>query len=295
MQPTLRQLNYLSAIKSEGSFSRAADICHVTQSTLSAGIKELEDIIGHKLVERGKRNVRLTGFGEEVARAAREIDDKLGIIRARAAQLNKPMSGPLRLGVIPTIAPYLLPKILPTLQKKFPSLEIQLHEDLTGRLLDQIDQGRLDLVLMAFPYTTPGMEQSILFREPFVLACSKREKKPKAMSFAALENENLLLLEDGHCLRDHALDACKLKRPKERSPFSATSLPTLIQMVQHGYGSTLLPEMVAYSAPMPGNIALIPFEKPFPTRDIGFAWATGSAKAQDFRLLARTVKELQKS
>lgn len=292
MQPTLRQLNYLNAIRAEGSFSRAAESCHVTQSTLSAGIKELEDAMGHRLVERG-RTARLTQFGEEVAKTAREIEEKMNALRARAAQLNKPMSGPLRLGVIPTVAPYLLPQILPALQKKFPALEIQLREDLTDRLLEQLEQGRLDLVLMAFPYDTPGMEQHALFAENFLLARPKNEKKSKTVSPGDLEEENLLLLDEGHCLRDHALDACKLKRPKERSPFSATSLPTLIQMVNAGYGSTLLPEMAARA--LPAGVALASFARPAPSRQIGFAWPANHPRKEDLRLFAKTVKELQKS
>lgn len=295
MPPTLRQLSYLRALKEEKSFSRAALVCHVTQSTLSSGIRDLEDALGQKLVERG-RKISLTAFGEETVQSARRIFEEVDSLTTRAAALKKPMSGPLRLGVIPTIAPYMLPRILPGLEKNFPDLEIQLHEDLSARLTERLRLGQIDLILMAFPYETDGLVQKILFEEPFMLACPANDSAyGKTVTVKDLNAEKLLLLEDGHCLRDHALDACKLKTPQERKTFSATSLPTLIQMVRHGYGITLLPAMVASAAPLPDNIKILPFANPVPTRKIGLAWKKGSAREKEFLRLAKTVQELQNS
>jgi LysR family hydrogen peroxide-inducible transcriptional activator len=280
IRPTLRQLEYLIALEDTGSFSRAAEKCLVTQSTLSAGIKELETILGQKVIERG-RKASLTPFGQQTSDQARKIFTDVDSILARSKSLCLPLSGPLRLGVIPTIAPYLLPRILPGLQKQFPTLELQLHEDLTERLLEQLHQGRLDVILMAFPYDTPGLSQKILFSEDFVVACPKGHKHPKAYKTEDLAGEKLLLLEDGHCLRDHALSACKIRLPRQRKTFSATSLPTLIQMVASGYGITLLPEMAGKKGALPSNLELIPFKNPKPSREIGLAWPKNSPLAQD--------------
>lgn len=289
-KPSLRQLEYLTAIEDTGSFSAAADLCLVTQSTLSAGIKELEFILGQKVVERGKRQTTLTAFGQTVADTARTIFRDVDRILEHSKALTAPLTGPLRLGVIPTIAPYLLPKMLPALHKKFPALELQIHEDLTDRLLEKLRQNRLDIVLMAFPYDTPGLEQNILFSEDFMVICPKNKKTPKSYTIDSLSKEKLLLLEDGHCLRDHALSACKIQLPRQRKTFSATSLPTLIQMVSHGYGITLLPEMASTDLNLPPSLALVPFKKPRPSRQIGLAWQENSPKARDFELLGRAVQ-----
>jgi LysR family hydrogen peroxide-inducible transcriptional activator len=293
---SLRQLEYLAAIEDTGSFSLAAEKCLVTQSTLSAGIKELETILGQKLIERGPRGAALTPFGRRAAESARKIFAETDDLLARSKSLSAPLSGPLRLGVIPTVAPYLLPRILPGLQKKFPALELQLHEDMTGRLLEELRRGQLDAVLMAFPFDTPGMTQKILFRENFLVACPKDYAHPRAFQARDLDREKLLLLEDGHCLRDHALLACDIRRPQfsQNRAFSATSLPTLIQMVGHGFGITLLPEMAARAGSLPAGLELIPFSAPAPGRDIGLAWMRGHPKTRDFELLSTAIEKLQK-
>lgn len=289
-RPSIRQLSYLIAIENSGSFIQAADDCSVTQSTLSAGIKELENILQQQLVIRGRKRASLTPFGLEVATQGRQIIQSVDNITARAQQIHAPLSGPLRLGIIPTIAPYFLPIILPVLEKKFPELELQLHEDLSDRLVEQIHRGALDLVLLAFPYDTPGMAQMFLFEEPFFLACPKG-KEPKNMPLGTgdLDAGELLLLDDGHCLREHALAACGLASSQQRKTYSATSLQTLIQMVSSGYGMTLLPDMAAQTHALPSNISIIRFANPQPTRQIGLIWRRGHPRRTEFEILGKTI------
>jgi len=285
MRPTLRQLRYLIALEDEQSFSKAAESCLVTQSTLSAGVKDLEEILRQTLVNRKGRNITLTPLGAETAARARAILSDVDSLVLRATKLQTPLSGPLRLGVIPTIAPYLLPQILPLLQRDFPALELQLHEDLSARLVEGLHKGKLDGAILAFPYDTNGMIEKPLFDEPFYLAAPKDRTLPDTLSVKDLKPEELLLLEDGHCLRDHAVSACKLQLPKTRKTFSATSLATLIQMVEHGYGLTLLPEMMVRVGAVPENIRLVPFKPPGPKRQIGMAWAENSPHAADMAAL----------
>jgi LysR family hydrogen peroxide-inducible transcriptional activator len=290
--PTLKQLQYLTALADHGSFSEAANASNVTQSTLSAGIATLEDCLGQTLVDRSQRQVALTPLGLEIMGKARVILSDAAALVARARSLNEPLTGPLRLGIIPTIAPYLLPRILPGLRAQFPKLELQLREDLSHRLVDAVRLGQLDLILLAFPFDTPGMDQVTLYEEPFVLACPKggwTGHNPARTS--DLANHALLLLEEGHCLRDHALAACNLQPRRERQTFSATSLSTLIQMVGHGYGMTLLPEMAADT--VPDTMEIIPFTIPAPMRQIGLAWRKNSQKTKDFEILGKTIRALK--
>ncbi len=290
IRPTLRQLEYLIALEEEKSFSAAADICNVTQSTLSAGIKELENILEQNLVTRGRRKVTLTAFGVETTYHARNILHETDKITARAHQIKAPLTGPLRLGVIPTIAPYFLPQILPSLQEQFPALELQLHEDLSDRIVKKIEQGALDLLLMAFPFETPNMSQMFLFEEPFYLACPKgQEPRKTTLSTGDLDIESLLLLEDGHCLRDHAIAACGLQQPSMRKAYSATSLQTLVQMVNNGFGTTLLPEMATQEQNLPKNISVLSFNEPKPTRQIGLVWRKNSPRSTEFETLGRAM------
>jgi len=291
IRPTLRQFAYLIALQEEQSFSAAAETCNVTQSTLSAGIKELETIMGQRLVNRRGRKSSLTAFGLEVSERARGILSETDALMTRARKRTEPLTGTFRLGVIPTIAPYLLPQILPPLQKKFPQLELQLHEDLTGRLLALMDKGKLDAILMAFPYETPGLEQKILFEEEFVLASPAARKTPAKLTVKDLRPDDLLLLDDGHCLRDHALSACRLPPPKSRKTFSATSLPTLIQMVENGFGVTLLPEMALKAAGISAKTRVTRFKSPAPSRQIGLAWPQNSGLTKDISLLVSVLQK----
>lgn len=290
IRPTLRQLDYLIAIEDEKSFSRAAESRHVTQSTLSAGIKDLEIRLGGQLVNRSGRVTTLTALGNEIAFKARDILHEVDALSAHANQAQEPLSGTLRLGVIPTIAPYILPSILPKLKKDYPKLELQIHENMSENLIDHMHKRKIDVALIAFPYETNGLERKELFKEDFHLAVPKNQKHKKTIKIDDLESNNLLLLEDGHCLTDHALQACKLQKPKTKKTFSATSLATLIQMVSHSHGVTLLPNMVTKNAPLPDNIDIIPFKNPKPTRTIGMIWPKSTPQKHHCEALFDTLK-----
>lgn len=290
--PTLRQMQYLIALNDEKSFSKAADICHVTQSTLSAGIKEMENILGQPVIDRSKRKVILTPLGLEMLGHSETIIERAKKMMARAKIFEAPMSGPLRLGVIPTIAPFLLPDILPRAQKQFPRLELEIYEDMSDRLIDRLNNGAIDLALMAFPFDTPGLSQELLFDEEFHLAVPKnRAFSNKKITPNDLDPGELLLLEDGHCLSDHALSACDIQLPKRRRAYSASSLQTLMQMVVSGYGITLIPDMAITAHAVPKEIKLIKFESPAPSRQIGLCWRTGSAQVEDFKTFGHMVCE----
>lgn len=290
--PSIKQLQYLIALQEHASFSEAAAASNVTQSTLSAAIAALEDLLGQRLADRSQRQISLTPLGLEVAEESRAIVARANALLSRAQSLQAPLSGPLRLGVIPTIAPFLLPDLLPALDQAYPLLELQLREDLSERLVEHLRTGAIDVALIAFPYDTPGMEQEELFQEPFVIACARGQwRGDNPARLGDLESEKLLLLEEGHCLRDHALTACKMQGRRDRSPFSATSLATLIQMVGHGYGVTLLPEMTAQAQAMPKTIEIVPFAAPAPARSIGIVWRRGNPQARDFALLGRLIRD----
>lgn len=298
--PTLRQLTFLLALAEHGSFSRAAEAAHVTQPTLSAGIKELETILGATLVERGARGAVLTPAGEAAVARARivltEAEDLVHVARAA----GEPLSGPFRLGVIPTIAPFLLPKVLPSLRQSYPNLELFLREDQTHRLVDALKERRLDAALIALPYEAPGVETASLLEDEFLFAAAPDHPlaQVETLNPAMLADEQLLLLEDGHCLRDHALAVCSASRPDTddaRSDFAATSLHTLVQMVKSGLGATLLPKL-AVDAGLADrlDLAIRPFDPPVAGREIGMAWRKGSAREHEARMLADTVREALK-
>ena len=290
--PTIRQLQYFLAVADNLSFHKAAEGCHVTQPALSDGLKNLEELLGTKLFERTKRDVSLTPAGEELVLPARDIvvraEDFVQMARAR----KEPFTGKLTLGVIPTIAPYLLPSLLPALQKKFPELDLQLKEDVTAQLLTALDQRKVDVVLMAFPYETPGIKQMKLWSEPFVIAMpgTKTVMETHA-TISDLSKHNIMLLEDGHCLRDHALAACRLQ-PGQQRTFGATSLTTLIQMVQHGYGATLLPAMAVDPKTLPRGVTIQRFSNPQPSRQIGLAWRQGNPREKEFRQLGEMIAKM---
>jgi LysR family hydrogen peroxide-inducible transcriptional activator len=291
--PSLRQLRYLGALSENRHFGRAADACHVSQSTLSAGIQELEQRLGGALVERSKRNVRLTPLGEQVAERARSLLADAEALVALGQAAGEPLSGPLRLGVIPTVSPYLLPRLLPALRRKHAKLRLYLTEDLTARIVERLSEGNLDLLLLALPYDLPGLETLVLFDDPFLFA--SRRDHPLAsggpLPPARLNHEPLLLLEDGHCLRDQALSACRLGE-RRRQPFAATSLPTLIQMVDNGIGSTLLPRMAIAGGALKGTSVITRDLEGQPARSIGLAWRRADPRRAEFRQLGREIAEL---
>lgn len=290
--PTLRQLTYFIAVAETLSFGKAAARCCVTQPTLSEGLHTLETLLGAPLFTRTKRTVALTALGQELVLPARDI-----VLRAedfvQLAQMKRaPFTGTLRIGVIPTIAPYLLPALLPALQTQFPALELQLKEDVTAQLLSALNQHLLDMVLMAFPYDTPGNTQMKLWSEPFMIAMpGNKPLREDLASLSDLARHNVMLLEDGHCLRDHALAACRLQTGQQRT-FGATSLATLIQMVQHGYGATLLPAMAVSHQTLPPGVMIQRFANPQPSRQIGLVWRHGHPRENEFRTLGEMIAKM---
>src|SRR3990167_3003376 len=291
--PTLRQLQFFQALVRRQSFSRAASDCLVSQSTLSSAIKELETVLDRHLVDRSTRHFSLTPAGKDVAeRAARILAAAEGL--ARSISTRKPLEGAFTLGVIPTIAQFLLPLATPGLAKKFPKLELFLREGLTAALAERLADGSLDAALLAFPYDLTGAEWIEIGEDPFFFAAPAGSPLTarKSLSSADLKGAHLLLLEDGHCMREHALDACKLRQDDVAGAFGATSLFTLTQMVRAGLGATLLPKM-AIDAGLASNagLAIAPLAAPAPSRTIGLAWRKGSGRREDCEMLAAHFKE----
>jgi LysR family transcriptional regulator, hydrogen peroxide-inducible genes activator len=292
--PTLRQLQFLIALRAQGSFVGAAEAVGVTQPTLSAGIKDLETALGAVLVERGRTGAVLTPAGEEAAeratRAVGEVEDMVRTVQTA----GEPFSGVFRLGAIPTIAPFLLPRALPLLKKKFPKLRLQMREDLTSRLVDALRTRTMDAALIALPYEAHGVATAAIAEDEFYLLCPDTHPLAKRndLSPEHLKNEDVLLLEDGHCLRDHALSACKLT-PRRSSEMGATSLHTLVQMVAGGMGVTLLPKIAAEGGAVAGaHVAIRPFETPIAGRSIGVAWREGGQREAEARMLGEVLREL---
>ena len=291
MLPTLRQLQYLKLLAQHGSFSRAAEAAHVTQPTLSAGIQELEKILGAPMVDRNRSGVILTAAGSEaVSRAGAILAQAEDLVQAcRGAGL--PLEGRLRLGVIPTVAPFLLPPALPVLRARFPRLRLFLREEMTSRLIADLKAGLLDIILIALPYDGAGLEWAHVGDDELLAAFPNGHPlcERSSVPAGAMERENLILLEDGHCLRDHALSACGLgaQRSTHEEGFAATSLPTLVQMVGSGLGVTLLPAM-AVDAGLAGaaQVTVRPLEDQPASREIVVAWRAGSMRAAEGRLLA---------
>ena len=286
--PSLRQLRYLVVLAERLNFRAAAEACFVTQSTLSAGIKELERQLGAQLVERDKRSVRLTPLGEQVTERARRLVAEAGDLVATARATRDPLSGAFRLGVIPTIAPFLLPVALPKLRGRFPELKLYLREDLTARLLEALRTGDLDAALIALPYDTEELEMRELFRDEFwfVARADDPFAKLKAVAVERLDVGDVILLEEGHCLREHAIAACGPARKAEQG-IEATSLPTLLQMVEGGLGVTLLPEIALKAGILNGtNLIARPFSTRVPARTLALAARPSSARGKDLDLLA---------
>ena len=294
--PSLKQLRYLVALEQHRHFGRAATACFVSQSTLSAGLKELETALDAELVERNNRTIVFTALGLEVTQRARRVLREAEELAELAAKGKEPLSGRLRLGVIPTIAPYLLPRTLPYLRKAYPKLQLYLTEDLTGRLLTLLEDGSLDLVLIALPYHAGEMETLPLFKDGFHLVTRKDNPLAlkKTASLADLKDANLLLLAEGHCLRDHALAACRL--PQADSGFAGASLNTLVEMVAGGLGVTLLPDMaVPTHVPKSGELVARPFDRAGAGRQIGLAWRTTSSRAEEFRQFGAALTKAARS
>jgi LysR family hydrogen peroxide-inducible transcriptional activator len=291
--PTLKQLQYLVALQEHGHFGNAADACFVTQSTLSAGLRELESLLGLTLVERTRRVVRFTPVGERIAAQARRVLAEADTLADLARAAGKPLSGELRMGVIPTIAPFLLPRILPRLRAEWPDLKLYLREEVTAAACDSLQRGRLDCVLLALPYRCGEVESQDLFEDSlhFAFPSGQGAGFPDPVPADAIDEHNLLLLEDGHCLKDHALAACNRPELSAEASMLGTSLHTLVQMVDNGLGVTLLPEMAISAGILNGtSVVTRRLDAERPSRRIALAWRKGSPRAKEFRLLADALK-----
>jgi LysR family hydrogen peroxide-inducible transcriptional activator len=292
-RPSTRQLECLVAVADNGSFRKAATALGISQPALSAQVQGVEELLGLQVFERDRRSVLVTPAGEDVVGRARIALDAIDAVNDAARRRGEPLVGPLRLGVIPTIAPYWLPALLPAVRKRFPKLELILREDQTHRLLAQLVAGQIEVALLAIP--VPGdVTTAPIARETFLLAAPRGSSllaRRGKLSESDLEDETVLLLEDGHCLRDQALAVCERGGAVESMEVRATSLPTLVQMVAGGLGVTLLPEAAAEALVQPrGPVEVAPFAKP-PGRTVGLAWRTSSARLREFRLLAEVMSE----
>jgi LysR family hydrogen peroxide-inducible transcriptional activator len=292
--PSLRQLGYLVELADRLNFRVAAEAQFVTQSTLSAGIKELENVLGVQLVERNQRSVRLTAMGEETVARARDLLAAATDLAETARTAAAPLSGALKLGAIPTIAPFLLPQVLPPLRRAHPQLKLYLREDLTDRLIEQLRSGRLDIALIALPYDTGDLHVHELFKDEFWFVA--REDDPaareKEIAVRKLDPRGVLLLEEGHCLRDHAIAACGPRRGAWETGVEATSLYTLIQMVEGRLGVTLLPEITLKAGILKGtNLIARPLASPAPARTLALVTRRTSPRVRDAKLLAEFILE----
>ena len=296
--PTIRQLQYLIAVVELRHFGKAADRCFVTQSTLSAGIQELENLLGAAVLERSKRKVIPTPLGLDLVERAREVLLLSEGIVEQARGEHEPLTGPLRLGVIPTIGPFLLPKVLPTIRKKFRQLELFLIEDQTARLLERIGSGELDCAILALPYDMERMESQTFWSENFWIAFPKKHKLSEvdAVGTKDLPVDELLLLGEGHCFRDHALSACRREGLLRNAAFQGTSLYTLMEMVAGGQGVTFLPDMAIHSSMgKQRGVDVRPLDSKGPHRDIALVWRSSFYRKKDMTILAETMGEIAES
>lgn len=291
--PTVKQLRYFVALAEERHFGRAAAQCFVSQSAFSTAIQELETLLDLQLVDRTNRRVVITSSGREIAIMARRCLGEVQNLVERARSRSRPLHGPLHLGVIPTIAPFVLPRVLPALRQTYPKLRLYLHEETTQVLHEQLIDGTLDLVLLALPYSLTGVETLCLYRDRFRLAaCSdSRLVDPNDYDVDALGPGSVLLLKDGHCLREHAMEACQIRDTEKMARFSASSLLTLIEMVDADLGISYLPEMAVDSALLQNTSV-----RTYPLtgdnyREIGLVWRLGSARHDEFRTLGAFITE----
>lgn len=297
---TLRQLKYLSSLAKHGHFGRAADDCAITQPALSMQIRDLEKTLGVSLVERRPGDVTLTEAGLEISRRADEVLAKSRDLVDFAQHRAKPLTGRLTLGLIPSLAPYALPKILPGLQSQFPDLRLELRETQTRQLLDDVKGGALDAAMVALPVYESDIELLHLFDDQFLLAVPVDDPRHEATRVAAhdIDEDRLILLEDGHCLRDQALAFCATtSRGRDIAPntsrmtFGASSLATVMQMVANGYGITLIPQIAADVERRDSRVKLLRFKEPQPGRSIGLVFRRTSPRKKDFAALGDAVKE----
>jgi LysR family hydrogen peroxide-inducible transcriptional activator len=292
--PTLKQLQYLVALREHGHFGRAADACYVTQSTLSAGLRELETLLGVTLVERTRRVVRFTALGEKISdkavRVLREAEELAEVARAE----GQPLHGELRMGVIPTIAPFLLPAMLPRLRREWPSLKLYLREETSQAACEALHRGQLDCVLLALPYGCGDVDCARLFDDPLFVAFPRGEAPAgAAVDIAAIDENRMLLLEDGHCLKDHALSACNRPDLRAHAAMMGTSLHTLVQMVDNGLGVTFIPSMAIDAGILDGTrVDAKPLRSDHGFRSIALIWRRSSPRESEFQLLAAALRRI---
>ncbi|MDE2563507.1 MAG: hydrogen peroxide-inducible genes activator [Sphingomonadales bacterium] len=291
--PTLKQLQYLVALHEHGHFGRAADSCFVSQSTLSAGLRELESLLGVTLVERTRRVVRFTPLGNQVVakahRLLREAEELSELVQSQ----GQPLAGELRMSVIPTIAPFLLPRILPRLRRERPLLKLFLREEPSAAAIESLHHGRADCVLLALPFATGEVEAAHIRDDLLYVAFPKDDPRdpPRAIDPAIIDENRLLLLEDGHCLKDHALAACNRPELRASATMVGTSLHTLVQMVDNGLGLTMLPEMAIDAGILhETDIVARPLKAEHASREIALVWRKNSPRADEFRLLAEELR-----
>ena len=291
--PTLKQLQYLVALHEHGHFGRAAESCFVSQSTLSAGLRELESLLGVTLVERTRRVVRFTPLGSKVVakahRLLREAEELTELVRSS----GQPLAGELRMSVIPTIAPFLLPRILPRLRRDRPQLRLFLREEPSAAAIESLHHGRADCVLLALPFATGEVEIEPLFADALYVAFPKDDPRdpPASVSPASIPENRLLLLEDGHCLKDHALAACNRPELQASATMIGTSLHTLVQMVDNGLGLTMLPAMAIEAGILhETDIVARPLKSANASREIALVWRKNSPRGDEFRLLAAELR-----
>ena len=288
---SIKQLRYFSAVAQTGHFGMAAEQCSVTQPALSMQIQELEKQLGLQLLERARKGVNLTPSGREIAERATRVLADVNDLLDSARQLAGSFSGTLRLGAIPSIAPYLLPQLLPLIRATYPDLDLHLRETQTQKLLDELVDGQLDVVLLALPVEHADIETAALFEDRFLLALPASRKIASRVRATPdlLRNDRLLLLEEGHCLRDQALAFCDLRKVERIDMFGASSLSTLAQMVANGLGLTLLPEISVDLETRRADLRLMRFAEPEPSRIVGLAWRSTSPRKRDFVELGKLI------
>lgn len=291
--PTLKQLQYLVALHEHGHFGKAADSCFVSQSTLSAGLRELESLLGVTLVERTRRVVRFTPLGNQVVakahRLLREAEELSELVQSHGV----PLAGELRMSVIPTIAPFLLPHILPRLRQERPQLKLFLREEPSAAAIESLHHGRADCVLLALPFATGEVDVAPLFKDRLYVAFPQDDPRnpPESVPPALIDETRLLLLEDGHCLKEHALAACNRPELRASATMIGTSLHTLVQMVDNGLGLTMLPEMAVEAGILHDtHIVARPLQSDHAYREIALVWRKNSPRADEFRLLAQELR-----
>jgi LysR family hydrogen peroxide-inducible transcriptional activator len=291
---TLKQFRYFEALAQHGHFGHAADASGISQPALSMQIKEMEADLGVALFERGPRHVRLTRFGEEFAPRVRDILRAVDEVSDLARLSQNTLSGRLRIGVIPTIAPYLLPSFIGQLTHDHPTLDLQIRETLTPRLIEELAQGRIDAAIVALPVSEPSFEEVEIFEENFVLIRPDIDADRAVPDAADLAKMQLLLLEEGHCFRDQALAFCSMRSPLQREGLDGSSLSTLVQLVGAGIGVTLIPDMAVSVETRSANVSVARFKGVQPKRTIGMIWRKTSPLADQFRLIADIVARAAK-